>query len=152
MKVNDEIDKLIYYVKHSYDDKDLVESLTLLEDMVDENLNESGSIQGHTDKLIVENAIEEVYRELHGGKYGENDLALGTRILESIRKLCNADYELCSSPKGYYTKKEREEKIRADERSRIVEHLKSLIEERKLNDKYGRQLMELIVEEIEEAD
>lgn len=43
MKVNDEIDKLIYYVKHSYDDKDLVESLTLLEDMVDENLNESGS-------------------------------------------------------------------------------------------------------------
>lgn len=152
MKVNDEIDKLIYYVKHSYDDKDLVESLTLLEDMVDEIPNESGSIQEHTDKLIVENAIEEVYRELHSGKYDENDLAFGTRILESIRKLCNADYELCGSPKGYYTKMEREEKVRADERSRIVEYLKSLIEERKLNDKYGRQLMELIVEEIEEAD
>ncbi len=43
-------------------------------------------------------------------------------------------------------------KARADERARMVEHLKVLIKERNLNDKYGKQLMETIIEEIEEDD
>ena len=43
-------------------------------------------------------------------------------------------------------------KARADERARIVDHLKVLIKERKPNDKYGRQLIERIIEEIEESD
>ena len=41
---------------------------------------------------------------------------------------------------------------RDNERARIVERLKVLIKERKPNDKYGRQLIERIIEEIEESD
>lgn len=43
-------------------------------------------------------------------------------------------------------------KARANERERIVEHLKVLIKEKNLNDRYGMQLMEKIIEEIEESD
>lgn len=74
-----------------------------------------------TDKLILENAIEEAYRELHNGVCSVNELAFGTRILESIRKRCKADYELCNSPKGYYTKIEREKKVKTDTAKEILD-------------------------------
>ena len=74
-----------------------------------------------TDKLILENAIEEAYRKLHNEVYSVNELAFGTRILESIRKMCKADYELCNSPKGYYTKIEREKKVKTDTAKEIFD-------------------------------
>jgi hypothetical protein len=43
-------------------------------------------------------------------------------------------------------------KAHADERAKIVKHLNALIKERNPNDKYGRQLIERIIEEIEEDD
>jgi hypothetical protein len=44
------------------------------------------------------------------------------------------------------------DEARADEREKIVKHLNALIKERNPKDRYGRQLMELIIEEIEEVD
>lgn len=65
--------------------------------------------QEKINKLIIENAIEEIYRELHNNKkYNDADLVLGTRIVENIRRMCKADFQ--DSPKGYLTKIERERK------------------------------------------
>lgn len=57
MKTNDEIKELLYSLKHSYDDKDLQESLTLLEKLINANKQEtSNQIFAELDNLhIVEN-------------------------------------------------------------------------------------------------
>ena len=53
MKTNDEIKELLYSLKHSYDDKDLQESLTLLEKLINANKQEtSNQIFAELDKII----------------------------------------------------------------------------------------------------
>ncbi len=88
--------------------------------------------QAKEDKEILENSLEEVYRELHNGVnsgyYSISDLAFGTRMIEEIRKMNKADYNN-NSAKGYFTKREREAWIREDERKKTLERVKGFIDE-----------------------
>jgi hypothetical protein len=113
--------------KHSTNPNAAVEQMDCsLDNLMDEaRADEREKIE----KPIIENAIEEIYRELHNGiktkKYSVNELAFATRILERIRRMCLLQF--AKSPKGYLTKTERENEARADTTKQIFSEIDKLM-------------------------
>ena len=115
----------LFYAELQKGETDYAGMLTRLAAIIDSKAR--AAEREKIEKPLIENALEEVYRELHNGvkngKYSVNDLALGTRIIESIRKMCQAQYYI-KSPKGYLTKRELENKARASTANHIFADLK----------------------------
>ena len=90
MPTNDEIKKLLYSLKHSYDDKDLQESLTLLEKLID---RETSSVRANERQKCIEelNSID--------GKTEYESARFMAHILERIRKREEARAKLSGGSK-----------------------------------------------------
>ena len=77
MTTNDEIKKLLYSLKHSYDDKDLQERLNLLEKLIDRKMS--------ADEQSIKEAKAEIKKEIIGKMWKhENEINWANNSLEHV--------------------------------------------------------------------